>query len=86
MADLWTKKIVYLSQGDVFVLEWGTISRYEIKVEKVRDNFIEVESLSRELFISHLGLLVRGKSLELKTKTMDAGATWKLYLKDVIDE
>lgn len=86
MADLWKKKIVYLSQGDVFVLERGTLSRHEIKVEKVRDNFIEVESLSRDLFISHEGVLVLGKSLELKTTTMDAGATWKLYLKEVIDE
>lgn len=86
MIDSWKKKIVYLSQGDVFVLERGTFSRYEIKVVKVRDHFIEVESLSRNLYISHDGVLVLGKSLELITRTMDAGATWKLSLKEVIEE
>jgi hypothetical protein len=52
MMDLWKKKIVYLSQGDVFMLEWVGL-HFEIKVKKVRDNFVEVESLSRDLFISH---------------------------------
>ena len=75
-----------MSQGDVFVLEWGTFSRYEIKVVKVRDHFIEVESLSRDLYISHNGVLVLGKSLELKTMSRDAGAIWKLSLKKIIEE
>lgn len=86
MIDSWKKKIVYLSQGDVFVLDWRSFSRYEIKVVKVRDHFMEVESLSRDLYISHDGVVGLGKSLELRTTTKDAGATWKLSLKGVIEE
>lgn len=84
-----------MSQGDFFVLEREAHSRYEIKVVKVLDHFIEVESLSRGLTMyrqgsfSHRfkgGVLVLGKSLELVTQTYDAGAIWKLSLKKIIEE
>ena len=87
-----------MSQGDIFVLKREARSRYEIKVVKVHDHFIEVESLSRglsmyrqgsfslsELHRFKSGVLVLGKSLELVTQTMDAGAIWKLSLKKIIE-
>ena len=89
LVDLCKKDIMYLSEGDVFVLEEGpTNYLYSVKVKKVRDSFIEIEPLTKGfLGVSHEGVLALGKSLELSEYVYDAGLfIWKLFLKEIIEE